>query len=90
MLVKFFATFCEITKKKEIVVGVVPTLQDLLESRVLRYDLPDNDNFLLQEGKLHPDVILLVNGRAVEHMQGLDTRLAVNDVVSIFPCIAGG
>ncbi len=90
MVVKFFATFRKITKEKEIVVEAVPTLRDLLELLVLRYGQPANDNFLLREGQLHPDVILLVNGRAVEHLQGLDTRLASDDVVSIFPRIAGG
>ncbi|HWQ30252.1 MAG TPA: MoaD/ThiS family protein [Negativicutes bacterium] len=33
---------------------------------------------------------MLVNGRHIEHLQGLDTSLAENDEISIFPKVAGG
>ena len=34
--------------------------------------------------------IVLVNGHDIRHLQGLNTPLAVNDTVGIFPPVAGG
>jgi len=40
--------------------------------------------------KLGAWVILLVNGCDARHLQGLDTPLHPEDVISIFPPVAGG
>ena len=40
--------------------------------------------------KLGAWVILLVNGHDLRHLQGLETPLRPEDVVSIFPPVAGG
>ena len=37
-----------------------------------------------------PEIIILVNGRNVVHLRRLDTPLADDDEVSIFPMVAGG
>ena len=36
------------------------------------------------------DVILMVNGRNIEHLQGAQTPLTEDDVVALFPVVAGG
>ena len=36
--------------------------------------------------ELGEEIIILVNGRHVEHLGGIDTKLSPTDVVSIFPC----
>ena len=35
-------------------------------------------------------IIVMVNGRRTEFLQGLDTPLAESDTVQIFPVVAGG
>ncbi|MDI9568418.1 MAG: MoaD/ThiS family protein [Bacillota bacterium] len=35
-------------------------------------------------------VIILVNGRNIVHLAGIDTVLGEEDEVSIFPVVAGG
>ena len=40
--------------------------------------------------RLSPIAIILVNGRNVHFTGGLDTPLAPDDQVSIFPMVAGG
>jgi molybdopterin synthase sulfur carrier subunit len=35
-------------------------------------------------------LILLVNGRHVQHLDGLETHLSEKDVLSVFPLIGGG
>lgn len=36
------------------------------------------------------DIIVLVNGRRAEFLEGLDTRLKEEDTVLLFPVVAGG
>jgi molybdopterin synthase sulfur carrier subunit len=42
------------------------------------------------EGKVRPDVVVLLNGRNIVFLQGLCTPLQSGDVVSLFPPIKGG
>lgn len=35
-------------------------------------------------------MIFLVNGRDITHLQGLDTPVGKDDVISLFPPIGGG
>jgi len=39
---------------------------------------------------LNGEIIILVNGRNVLYLQGLDTALGADDEISIFPMVAGG
>jgi sulfur-carrier protein len=45
---------------------------------------------LFEQDHLRPYVRVMVNGHDVELAQGLDTRVASDDRVAIFPPIAGG
>jgi len=38
----------------------------------------------------HPALLILLNGRNIEFLKGLDTPLVAGDVVSIFPASDGG
>ncbi|MEG2419744.1 MAG: MoaD/ThiS family protein [Eubacterium sp.] len=39
---------------------------------------------------LGDEIIILVNGRHVEHLNGIHTPLVPSDTVAIFPVVAGG
>jgi molybdopterin synthase sulfur carrier subunit len=41
-------------------------------------------------GQLRPYVSILENGRNIQSLNDLDTRLAEGDVIAIFPPLAGG
>lgn len=90
MVIKFFATFRNVTQEKETVVAEAQDLRQLFQLLCQRYGSKFSDKIFLSNGQLHPDVIVLVNGRAIEHLQRLDTRLTPSDVISIFPRMAGG
>ncbi len=41
-------------------------------------------------GNVKPYIIILKNGRNIESLQNLDTIIAADDVISVFPPVAGG
>ena len=90
MKVKFFATIRSIQgagrltlRNKDAAVWVVIAAPCSLYGRELC-------SLLLEDGKLGSKIIVLVNGRNVVHLQGMDTPLEKDDEVSIFPVVAGG
>jgi len=64
------------------------TVRALLDA--LRKDDPQTCAAILDGDKLRQYVRVMVNGRDIELMRGLDTPLATEDEVAIFPPIAGG
>ncbi len=90
MQVRFFATYRDITLTKSIEVPAPETVRGLLDLLSEKYGKAMHDKLYLPDGSLSWDAIVLVNGRHVVHLQGLDTTIAEPDVVSIFPMVAGG
>jgi molybdopterin synthase sulfur carrier subunit len=84
--VQFFATIRENERQWD---QPAATVRDLLLGLASRYGARLEQKMITSEG-LNPAIIVLVNGRNVVHLSGLDTPLAPDDVVSIFPMVAGG
>jgi molybdopterin synthase sulfur carrier subunit len=87
--VQFFATFRDIfgTKAMEVTVKPGTTIEELLG---LVCNTEERRGKIFDNGKLKPYVIVLKNGRHIQHLDGLETGLEEGDMVSIFPPIAGG
>jgi molybdopterin synthase sulfur carrier subunit len=65
-------------------------LGDLLETLCCRYG-PGFRRWLLEEdGRLGQMSIVLINGRDARELAGLDTPLQSDDVIALFPPVAGG
>ncbi len=43
-----------------------------------------------ETGQLHPSIRVLVNGRDVRFLDGLETKMIPEDIVRIFPAHGGG
>ena len=41
-------------------------------------------------GNIKPYILILKNGKNIESLQHLDTIIAADDVISVFPPVAGG
>ena len=90
MLVKYFADVRALTgRESEPWTGTAPTLRELLEGLSQRHGAAFQKR-VFERGALSSTLIVLCNGQSVEHLAGLDTRLGPEDVVAIFPMVAGG
>ena len=93
MTVKFFAYLREkeFAGTKELVLSPPPTVGALGEDLSRRFGPRFRGEFFSPAGDaLREKIIVLVNGRRVEFLSGLDTLLKDSDTVQIFPVVAGG
>jgi len=83
MQVKFFAYLRDYTKCSETDVQMAPTVGDLIRILGERYGPKLG-------GDSGAEIVIMVNGRHVAHLGGTDTPLKDDDIVQIFPLVAGG
>ena len=91
--VKFFAIFRDLLGLKELQLeaGSKEDLKliDLLESLFQRF----GENFrakILENGNIRPKVNIMINGRNIKFLDGVNSTLKDGDIVAIFPPVAGG
>jgi len=91
MLVKYFATYRDITRRKEEEFAAAPDVWALMNAVGGRYGAAMKKKLFTPDGAdIGEETIILVNGRNVYHLDGKATRLSASDVVSVFPVVAGG
>ena len=91
MKVKLFTTLKQLVGKKEIEVTLEG--RDTVGSVVARLvaDYPAlGEHILDDEGNLEGYINVFVNRRSVRFLDGLNTSLNEDDVLAIFPPVAGG
>ncbi|HDM22272.1 MAG TPA: MoaD family protein [Methanomicrobia archaeon] len=87
--VRLFAAFREAAGKKEVNISA-KNIEELIRLLIARYKklapllIKNTDPLELE------DIIVLVNGRSIWYLEGVETKLKEEDVVSIFPLIGGG
>jgi molybdopterin synthase sulfur carrier subunit len=92
MRVNFYATLRNIVgaKTAEFELPEGATLADLLDEMLRRY--PGlRPELLNEQGEMYAHVHMFLNGRDAPFLErGMDTRLAQDDVVGVFPAVGGG
>ena len=90
MLVKFFATYRQISGCQTCDVPAPATVLELLKELSVHW--PEFRPLLLNANATDKgdDAILLVNGRHSEHLDGVATKLSEHDHVAVTPLVAGG
>jgi len=85
-----FATLRSKYKTRELTVACNGTLLSMIESaaKLLGPEFID-DVYDRKKGKARNDMIIMVNGRNIKDLEG-EITLKDNDVVAIFPPLAGG
>jgi MoaD family protein len=86
-LVKLYANLRIITSKKELSLSGL-SIHEVL-GRLIQ-DHPGLQRFLLEEGKLRPRVIITHNGQTLVPETSPDTSVSEQDMIAIFPPVAGG
>lgn len=86
---KLFATLRETVGQKSVSrqIDEESTVGDVLRELVSEY--PDLEIFD-DSGELYGHVNVLINGRNVQHVDGLDTALSEDDTIGVFPPVEGG
>jgi len=89
--VKFFANFREAVGKEQESVEAVKDVAALLDELVSRFGKRLVEQ-LYEPGarRLRETVHILINGRAINLLEGLNTPLKDGDVIAIFPPVSGG
>ena len=90
MQLKFFATYRQIAGCKQCSVLAPHDVLALLHDISSRW--PEFRSLVLNEegADKRDDVIIMVNGRHIEHLDGVNTELTDEDTVAITPVVAGG
>jgi MoaD family protein len=91
MIIRYFAMLRDATHCSEEVREIpLASIHELLDDLCASYG-PSFRQWLVDEsGNLGGLSIVLVNGIDYRHLNGLDTTLKKDDVVAIFPPVAGG
>lgn len=86
--VRYFGPFRDVTKLHVEEVPGGQTVRGLL--KVLEEKYGDAFSPAEKPVPVSGRLILLVNGRHIQHLDGLDTNLENDDILSVFPLIGGG
>lgn len=88
--VRYFASLRELFGGRERRVDAAE-VRDVVGLLGVICDSPERRDGLLQApGRLRKDIVLLVNGRNIAFLSGLDTPLHEGDAIDIFPPVFGG
>lgn len=93
MIIKFLGNLKNIVGVGEIEANLstIDNIDKLLKLLVSKYG-SELERELLKDGKIRKDITILINGRNVRFLKGVNTEININDrnKVVIFSTIAGG
>ena len=90
MKVEFYANLRELTGCSVIDAPLTPTINGLINLLCERYGKNLAEKLLTSQGELGPEIIIMINGRHIVHLGGINAPLKENDLVQILPMIEGG
>lgn len=90
MTIRYFADIRELTGcKEETWTKAAPDMRSLLEGLAAQHGSAFGKR-VFEGDQLNSTIIIFINGRDVVHLQGIGSPLKSDDVVAIFPMVAGG
>ena len=89
--VKTLATLHTITGGliHEITLNDEANVNDVIKKLIEMYPKLKNE-LLNDKGRLKENYKVLINGREITHLSGLETKVSDGDIIAIFPPVAGG
>jgi molybdopterin synthase sulfur carrier subunit len=93
MILRLHAFLMYVAGQREFSIKAPATVKELLEKLSAEYG-EKFDKWIWSEEedvkKLMMGTIIMVNGKHIAHLNGIDTALCDDDVVNIFPPVGGG
>jgi len=89
MLVTFHATVREAAGVAKIEIEKAWSVRELVTILGDRFG-EQLAKLLMEGGDLRSEIVILVNGRNISQIAGLDTPLKADDEIAIFPPVSGG
>lgn len=91
MQVRVYATLRQLAGGKSVETAIAPptTVRHVLHAATALKPKLEEELWDAQ-GNLREHIRVFVSGRAIEHLRGLDTLVAADDTVDIFPPVGGG
>ncbi|MEM3506046.1 MAG: ubiquitin-like small modifier protein 1 [Candidatus Bathyarchaeia archaeon] len=89
VIVKLYTSLREIAGEKETKVNA-ETIKEVLKILSEKYGNEFKNHLLDENGNLKPFFHIMVNGRKMGLLDGVETRLKDGDVLDIFPPVGGG
>ncbi|GAB6280861.1 MAG: hypothetical protein STSR0007_09740 [Thermovirga sp.] len=87
--VSFFGMVRDITGEKETQISGGDSVESLLHALSERYGVGFEEK-VLKTPERDLDLILLLNGRHIEHVGGLSAPVKEGDHLAVFPLVGGG
>ncbi len=93
--VKFYGVFRTATRTNEMTVEVAektPTVRSVLSQLVSKKEYESLKQLLLQNGTAdpRPNALIMVSGREISALNGLETLVTENDELALLPIAHGG
>ena len=90
--VKFFTSLRDITGKKveQINLENFTTVDQLIKLLSEEYGRKFGEYVYTKHGRVQPFLSFLINGKNINNMQGLDTKLQDGDIIALIPPVGGG
>lgn len=90
--IKFFTSLREITSKKveKLELQENTTIDELIILLSNKFGKKFKDYIFNKKGNIQDFLSFLINGKNINTLQGLDTKLQEGDVVAILPPVGGG
>ena len=90
MEVRFYATLRPVVGGRSVALDDPPeTVGELLERLCDEHD-GLRERVLDEQGQIRQFVAVMIDGRDVRHLEGLQSRLRADNGIDIFPPVAGG
>ena len=88
--IRFFPNVVTIAKTSECDLPAPESILHLLHLLSERYGKEMKNILLTADNGQHPDMIIFLNGRHIEFIDGLESKLSNDDTITFFSRIAGG
>ena len=86
----YSAIIKEVTDKSEDSLETGDTIESAITELIEKYGEGIRVRLLANEGEIHENIIVTLNGRNIKYIDNLATKLNDGDEITIIPLVAGG